>query len=91
MYVRCYPQAVRVTITNFRQHLFKLADRALEGEPVEFTHKGVVFRMVPEIKPSRLARLTRQTVVAAHPDFEQASQDLLKEMESEWERDWSEL
>ena len=82
---------MRVTITKLRQELFKLVDRALDGEPLEFTHKGVVFKVTPESKPSKLAKLTGQTVVAPGADLERASRDLLKEMESEWEKDWSEL
>jgi antitoxin (DNA-binding transcriptional repressor) of toxin-antitoxin stability system len=82
---------VRVTITKFRQDLFKLVDRALQGQPLQFTHKGVVFTVSAEAKPSRLARLTGQTVVAPGADLGQARRRLLEEMESEWERDWSEL
>ena len=82
---------MRVTITKLRQDLFRLMDSALRGEPVEFTHKGVVFRVVPEVKPSKLARLTKQRVVAPESDLERSSEDLLNEMESEWEKDWSEL
>jgi prevent-host-death family protein len=82
---------MRVAITKFRQDLFQFVERALKGEPLEFTHRGVVFKVVPEIKPSRLARLTGQTVVAQGTDLEQASRELLREMESEWEKDWSEL
>jgi len=82
---------MRLTITRFRQELFKLVDQALQGEPLEFTHKGFVFKVVPEAKPSRLARLTGQPVLAPDTDLEQASRDLLREMESEWEKDWSEL
>lgn len=82
---------MRVTITRFRQDLFKLAGRALGGEPVEFAYKGVLFRLAPESRPSKLARLTGQTVVAPDTDFEQANRALLKEMEAEWEKDWSEM
>ncbi len=73
-------------ITKLRQDLFRLADRALEGEPLSFVHKGVVFRLVPDSKPSKLARLTRQTLVATEADG-----DLLPEMQHEWEQDWAEL
>jgi prevent-host-death family protein len=84
-------ESMRVAITKFRQELFHFVERALKGEPLEFTHRGVVFKVVPEIKPSRLAALTGQTVVAQGTDLEQASRELLREMESEWEKDWSEL
>jgi antitoxin (DNA-binding transcriptional repressor) of toxin-antitoxin stability system len=86
-----YTMEVEVTISKLRQDLFKLVDRALAGEPVKFTHKGVVFELVPETKPSKLAKLTKQNVVAAKRDVEEAESDLFKEMEAEWEHDWSEL
>ncbi len=82
---------MRVTITKLRRDLFRLVDRALEGESVEFTHKGVVFQIVPETVPDKLARLTRQTVVAPGGEFSQAGKDLLEEMEAEWQKDWAEL
>jgi prevent-host-death family protein len=82
---------MHVTITKLRQDLFRLMDRALEGEPVQFTHKGVVFRVVPETAPDKLSRLARQTVVASGGDPPQAGKDLLEEMEAEWQRDWAEL
>jgi antitoxin (DNA-binding transcriptional repressor) of toxin-antitoxin stability system len=78
---------MQVTITKLRQDLFRLMDRALEGELVQFTHKGVVFQIVPETVPDKLARLTRQTVVAPGD----AATDLLKEMEAEGQKDWAEL
>lgn len=76
-------------ITKFRLNLFQLADQALQGQPVEFIHKGVVFRVVPDVKTSKLARLTKESVVAQDVPADSAA--LLKEMEAEWERDWSEL
>ena len=82
---------MKVTITKFRQELFSLVDRALGGEPLEFVHKGVVFRVVPEVKPSKLSKLTGQRVVAPDTDLKNAGRELLKQMESEWEEDWSEL
>ncbi|MEO7143395.1 MAG: hypothetical protein ABI165_07810 [Bryobacteraceae bacterium] len=82
---------MKTTITSLRRELFKLADRALEGEPLEFTHRGVVFHVIPENKPSKLARLSASKVVRPGTDAGQASRELLKEMESEWEKDWSEL
>ncbi|MCU1259138.1 MAG: hypothetical protein JWO80_2023 [Bryobacterales bacterium] len=78
-----------MTITKLRQDLFKLVDQTLEGETLEFTHKGVVFRIMPETKQSKLSKLSGQTVVA--PDADLVSANLLNEMEAEWEKDWSEL
>lgn len=80
-----------MTITRLRQDLFRIMDQALEGEPVQFLHKGVVFRVVPEVAPDKLARLTRQAVVAPGTETGQAGKELLQEMEAEWQADWAEL
>ena len=82
---------MRVTITGFRQNLFRLVEKALTGESLEFTHKGVMFRVVPEPRASKLDRLIAQTVVAADTDLAEASRQLLAEMEADWEKDWSAL
>ena len=78
-----------VTITKFRQNLFQFADQALKGELVEFIHKGVIFKVIPQTPISKLTRLTRETVVVTDRSLDTA--DLVKEMEAEWEKDWSEL
>jgi hypothetical protein len=78
-----------VSITKFRQNLFQFADQALKGELVEFTHKGVVFKVIPEAPASKLSRLTRETVVASGATLD--TSELIKEMEAEWEKDWSEI
>jgi hypothetical protein len=77
-----------VSITKFRQDLFNQVEHALNGENVEFTHKGVIFRVIPETRVSKLSRLTAQKVV--NEDLP-ASQDLFKQMEAEWERDWIDI
>jgi prevent-host-death family protein len=82
---------MEVTITKLRQNLFQLVDRALAGEPLQFTYKGTVFKIVPEPKPSKLAKLTRHEIVAPPATLERAGEDLRKEMEAEWEQDWAEL
>jgi antitoxin (DNA-binding transcriptional repressor) of toxin-antitoxin stability system len=82
---------MRTTITKLRQDLFRLVDQALAGESLEFTHKGVRFRVVPETKPSKLSKLRQQKVVAPQAALKRANRDLLREMEAEWEKDWSEL
>jgi hypothetical protein len=79
-----------VTITRFRQDLFRLADDAMRGQRVEFVHKGVVFQVVPEgIQGNKLDRLVGQPTLAPNVDLEQASKDLAAEMEAEWLKDWS--
>jgi hypothetical protein len=79
------------TITQFRKELFKLADQALKGEAVEFLYRGVVFKVIPEQKKSKLDKLVGQPVLAPGVDLQQASRELAAEMESEWMSDWSTL
>ena len=86
MYVVYYADIMQVTITKLRQNLFRLMDKVLSGETVEFTYKGATLQVVPENQPSKLSRLTRQTVTAPG-----GGAHLLKEMEGEWEKDWAEL
>jgi hypothetical protein len=78
-----------VNITKFRRNLFQFADQALQGERVEFVHKGVVFKVIPEVPLSKLSRLTHETVVSPGASLDTA--ELLKEMEVEWQKDWSEI
>ena len=83
-----------VTITQFRQKLFQFADQALNGETIEFVHKGVTFKVVPETKRSKLSRLTAMENVfppGVDPDSIVDTSDLLKEMGAEWEKDWAEI
>jgi hypothetical protein len=79
------------TITQFRKELFQLADQALTGESVTFVYRGVVFKVLPEKKQSKLEKLVGQPVVADGVDLEQASKELFAGMEAEWLKDWSEL
>lgn len=82
---------MRVSITKLRQELFRLADEALEGKNVEFVHKGTVLQIKPEVRRSKLAGLTAQRVVAPKTDLKRAGRKLLKQMQADWEKDWSEL
>jgi hypothetical protein len=79
------------TITQFRKDLFHLADLALKGEAVEFTYRGVVFKVTPEKKQPKIERLTGQAVLAQNADLALAEKELLAEMEAAWTKDWSEL
>jgi len=78
-------------ITQFRKEIFQLAEQALEGKPVQFVYRGVVFQVTPEKKKSKLDKLVGQPVLAPGVDLEQASKDLLAEMEESWKEDWSAL
>jgi hypothetical protein len=79
------------TITQFRKDIFQLADHALKGESVEFVYRGIVFKVMPEKKQSKLDKLSGQAVLAEGCDLGLAGKELLAEMEGEWRKDWSEL
>jgi hypothetical protein len=87
----CYREVMTASITQFRKELFQLADQALSGEPVAFTYRGVVFKVMPENKKSKLDKLVGQPVLAVGVDLEQASKELSAEMEAAWLEDWSHL
>ncbi|MDP9052820.1 MAG: hypothetical protein M3N93_00735 [Acidobacteriota bacterium] len=77
------------TITQFRKELFQMADQALKGDSVGFVYRGVVFKVIPEQKQSKLDNLVAQPVLAPGVDLQAAGKELLAEMESEWMDDWS--
>jgi hypothetical protein len=68
-----------------------MVEKALRGEQVEFTYKGVVFRVVPETRKSKLANLVGQPTLATNVDSTALSKQLVAEMEAEWQHDWSTL
>src|SRR5580658_8034434 len=89
-----YNTLMKVPISDFRKNLFQLADKALNGDLVEVTHKGKTIRLVPEAHPSKLDRLTPARILNPNfspRDHKKASRELLAEMQREWEKDWSEL
>ena len=90
MYVPRYTEDVQVTITRFRQDLFRLADEAMRGESVRFVYKGVEFQLIPATtKIRKLDRLVAQPTLEPDVDLEQAGKELAAEMESAWLTDWS--
>ena len=83
---------LRVTPGRTRsERLAGLLQINAKGEPVEFVYRGVVFKVTPEKKLSKLDKLVGQPVVAEGVGVEQASKELFAEMEAEWLKDWSEL
>jgi antitoxin (DNA-binding transcriptional repressor) of toxin-antitoxin stability system len=87
---------MKVTITEFRRNLFKLMERVMAGETVEFVHQGTTVRLViPEgSAPSKLDRLTpRQTTNPKTTEKQQkaAEKKLQTEMWAAIEKDWAEI
>ncbi|MBV9760231.1 MAG: hypothetical protein JO340_06695 [Acidobacteriaceae bacterium] len=83
---------VKCTATQLRKELFTTLDKAAAGEPLEVTHKGTIFRVVPEQAGSKLSRLTpRKTLLVSPESIADSDPELLAEMEAEWGQDWKEV
>jgi len=90
-----YTADMRVTITEFRKNLFKLVERVIAGESVEFVHLGTTIRLIiPEARPSKLERLTPRQISnpkMTEEDQREAERKLQAEIQSELLKDWSEI
>jgi len=86
-----YMAALSTSITRFRKEIFSLADAALKGNVVEFVHKGVKFKVIPEGPTDKLSNITPLQFVNPDYHLESAGAELQAEMEKEWEKDWSQL
>jgi antitoxin (DNA-binding transcriptional repressor) of toxin-antitoxin stability system len=86
---------VTVTITEFRKNLFKLVERVIAGESVEFVHQGTTIRLIiPEVRSSKLDRLTPRQISnpeMAEDEQRAAERKLQVEIHAELEKDWSEI
>lgn len=80
-----------ISITKFRKEIFNLADAARKGTVVEFVHKGVRFRVIPEGPTDKLGNITPLQFVNPDYQLESSNAELQAEMEKEWEKDWSQL
>jgi antitoxin (DNA-binding transcriptional repressor) of toxin-antitoxin stability system len=95
MYITRYIRVMKSSITQFRGNLFKLVDKVIAGEQVEFVHKGVTIRVTAvEVESTKLDRLTPKQIV--NPDLSEeehlaAEKKLQAEMLAEMERDWADL
>ena len=86
-----YNMYMVVPITQFRKDIFSLTEAALKGTVVEFTHKGVRFKVVPDKPTDKVSNITPLQVINPDYSLESAAIELQTEMEKEWEKDWSEL
>ena len=89
-----YTEGVQVTVTEFRKNLFKLVERVIAGESVEFVHQGTTIRLVVPKAPSKLDRLTPRTITNPQMTEKQqraAERKLKAEILAEMERDWADL
>jgi len=72
---------VAISVSRLRQDIYRILDRALAtGIPVEIIRKGRRLSIVPESRPSRLARLLPHPgTIVGDPD------DLLR---VDWSSEW---
>ena len=80
-----------VPISQFRKDIFTLTEAALKGTVVEFTHKGVTFKVVPEQSTDKISNITPLEVINPEYSLESGAIELRTEMEKEWEKDWNQL
>ena len=57
-------------ISEVRQNLFAFAAAASKGERVEFDYKGTTFRLVADVKASKLSRLEPWDILTKGTSFE---------------------
>jgi antitoxin (DNA-binding transcriptional repressor) of toxin-antitoxin stability system len=96
LYVSLYNRKMKVTITEFRNNLFKLVEKVIAGESVEFVHQGTTIRLVvPEgSNSSKLDRLTPRQITnpeMSEKDHQVAQRRMQAEMLTEIEKDWAEI
>ena len=73
---------MKVTASQLRQNVYSILDETLEtGVPVEIVRKGRVLRIVPDQKPSKLARLKKRVCIVG---------DLDSIVHMNWLKEWSE-
>jgi antitoxin (DNA-binding transcriptional repressor) of toxin-antitoxin stability system len=73
---------MKVSASRLREDIYSILDRALAGFPVEVVRKGRVLRILPEEKPSKLARLKKRPCVVGN---------LESIVHMDWTKEWSEL
>jgi len=95
MYIAMYTRTMTVTITEFRKNLFKLVERVIAGETVEFSHQGATIRLVvPEGASSKLDRLTPRQITnpgMTEKHHRAAQRKMQADMLAEMEKDWAEI
>lgn len=70
-----------VTASKLRANVYRILDEAVEtGVPVQVLRKGVVLRIVPETRTSKLANLKKRSAFIGDPD------DICK---IDWESEWT--
>jgi len=79
---------MQVTATEFRKDLFKLLERALQGEPVDVLYKGSALHVATAGARSKLGRAKRQHALICDPDaIVHTDKKLMAALESKWRKE----
>jgi hypothetical protein len=74
---------MKITASKLRENVYNILDQALEtGVPVEVERKGRILKIVPEAKPSKLAKLKKRNYLVGDPE---------SIVHMDWLKEWSEL
>jgi len=58
-----------ITASKLRENVYRILDEAIEtGNPVEIERKGVILRIVPEVRQSKISRLKKRDIFVGDPD-----------------------
>ena len=61
--------AKRITASKLRENIYSMLDEVLEtGMPLEVVRRGRTIRIVPDERPSKLARLKKRKCIAGDPE-----------------------
>lgn len=83
---------MQVSATEFRKHLFKLLERAVQGEPVDLVYKGTSLQVAARGAHSKLERAKRQHALACDPDeIVHTDKKLMTQWEAKWRKERSRL
>lgn len=74
---------MKITASKLRENIYNILDQALEtGVPVEVERKGRILKIVPESKPSKLAKLKKRDCLVGDPE---------SIVHMDWLKEWNEL
>jgi Antitoxin Phd_YefM, type II toxin-antitoxin system len=74
---------MKISASKLRKNLYEILDHALEtGVPVEVERKGRILKILPEQKPSKLAKLKKRDCIVGDPE---------SIVRMDWLTEWSEL
>ena len=77
---------MELTATDFRKHLFRTLERALEGESVEIVYKGARLRLSPPTN-SKLARAVQRPTLLVPPEsIVESDFELMAELQANWQK-----